>query len=191
MTKKATLFIAAFLSTVVLNSVFSQDLAIGEWRVHLPFIKARSVADGGNKIYCAAEDGLFFLDKGDNSLTSYSKINGLSDIGINVIGYTAGYDVLLIGYENANIDLVFTDHVVNIPDIKRKNIVGAKTINGISFVGKFAYLACGFGIVVVDLEKQEIKDTYYIGPNGENINVFGIAFDGTIYLLQPTLVFHN
>ncbi|MFI5220548.1 MAG: two-component regulator propeller domain-containing protein [Bacteroidia bacterium] len=179
MTQKPALFVFTFLFSLVLNSSPGQNLAIGEWRVHLPFIKARSVADGGNKIYCAAEDGLFFLNKDDNSLTTYSKINGLSDIGINVIGYDPDYDVLFVGYENANIDLVFNNQVVNIPDIKRKNIVGAKSINGVSFVGKFAYLACGFGIVVVDLEKQEIKDTYYIGPNGENINVFGIAFDGT------------
>src|SRR5207253_11450676 len=44
-----------------------------------------------------------------------------------------------------------------------------------------AYLACGFGIVVFDTEKIEIKDTYYIGTGGVYIDVFQIAFtDSTI-----------
>lgn len=40
-------------------------------------------------------------------------------------------------------------------------------------------MACGFGIVVIDMDKMEVKDTYYIGPNGGYINVYDITMDGT------------
>lgn len=168
-----------FFCFLYVSKLSAQNLAIGQWRVHLPYTKGQSVAVAGNKIYCAAEDALFSYNKEDNSIATYSKINGLSDIGTSVIRYNAQYSVLLIGYENANIDLVYGNEIINISDIKRKNILGSKSINDVTFIGKYAYLSCGFGIVVVDLERREIKDTYYIEPNGGNMNVFGIAFDGT------------
>jgi hypothetical protein len=157
----------------------SQDLAIGQWRTHLPYAKALHVTDAGSKVYCASSDGLFSYNKNDNSISIYTKIDGLSDIGYDVIRYSPSYDVLFIGYENSNIDLLYGNQIVNISDLKRANIVGGKTINDVLFVGRYAYLSCSFGIVVVDLERREIKATYLIGPNGGNVNVSGIAFDGT------------
>jgi ligand-binding sensor domain-containing protein len=48
--------------------------------------------------------------------------------------------------------------------------------------GDLAYVACGFGIVVFDLKKEEVKDTYYIGNQGDAVNVTDIAFfQGRIY----------
>ncbi|MCF8337816.1 MAG: T9SS type A sorting domain-containing protein, partial [Bacteroidales bacterium] len=41
---------------------------------------------------------------------------------------------------------------------------------------KYAYLACGFGIVVVDLAREEIHDTYKIGPEGSLINVYDFTY---------------
>ncbi len=67
--------------------------------------------------------------------------------------------------KNANIDLVdVANNVINnVPDIKIKPIIGEKKINKILFLNKKAYLSCGFGIVVMDLVKKEIKETYIIG----------------------------
>ena len=85
---------------------------------------------------------------------------------------------MVVGYENTNIDLIMEDmSIINIPDIKRKEILGNKTINSIMNYGKYAYLSCGFGIVVLNLEKMEIKDTYYIGPEGTSINVLSMTHD--------------
>lgn len=171
--------LTVFFLISFLSSSYPQNTSLGQWRVHLPFNKARFISDGGNKIYCAAEDGLFSYNKNDNSLEAYSKINGLSDIGISVMSYNKDKAILLVGYENANLDLIFSNEIVNIPDIKRKNILGTKSINAVNFFGNFAYLACGFGIVVIDLDRKEISDTYYIGPNGSSVNVTGITNDGT------------
>ena len=92
---------------------------------------------------------------------------------------------MFIAYTNANIDIIAGTSIFNISDIKRKSISGVKTINHILFIGSDAYLSCGFGIVVVNLEKREIKDTYYIGDNGSQIEVFSLAFDGS-YLYAAT-----
>ncbi len=55
---------------------------------------------------------------------------------------------------------------------------------------KYAYLSCGFGIVVLDIEREEVYDTYLIGNEGDYINVLDIAFfDNKIVLPLPKPVF--
>ena len=98
-----------------------------------------------------------------------NKINGLSDIGISTINYSSEYNTIVVAYSNANIDLLKNEKVINISDIKRSSILGNKSINNVYFIGKYAYLSCSFGIVVLDIDKEEIHDTYYIGENGGQV----------------------
>ncbi len=166
------------LLAAVLFPFFAQSqIAIGEWRDHLPYLRTIAVVEAGDRIYCATDYSLFYYDKTDLSITRLTKVNGISDIGISSMNYNETYQTLLIAYSNANIDLIKGNTVINISDIKRKPILGNKTINNILFVDKLAYLACGFGIVVLDIDKEEFPDPiYYIGENGGQINVLDITF---------------
>ena len=158
---------------------FSQGITLGQWRDHLPYNNCVAVANTGNKIYCATKYCLFSYDKTDNSISRINKINGLSDFGVSTIKYDYKYHVLLVAYTNTNLDVIDDKGVItNISDIKRKQILGSKTINNITFIGNYAYLACSFGIIVLDVAKLEIRDTYFIGPQGTAINVNDITSDG-------------
>ena len=157
------------------------QLATGEWRAHLPYQSAVSITEVGTRMYCATEYSLFWKEKFNDDIQALSKVDGLSDVGINVVKYNADADVVMVAYENANIDLIIGNQIYNVPDIKNKIMTGTKTINNILFINKMAYLSCGFGIVVIDLDKREVKDTYYIGDNGARINVYDMAFDGTSF----------
>jgi len=151
----------------------------GAWRDHLPYNEGRRLARAGEKVYCATNGGgLFSYKLTDNSIKKHSKVNGLSDAGISTVGYAEEAGVLFIGYTNGNIDLVRNDSVYNIPDIKRKSISGDKIVLNIFFQDDLAYLACGFGIVVCDIRKREIKDTYMFGDGGSQIRVNDITSDG-------------
>jgi hypothetical protein len=175
--KIRTTFILTLLPVLFLPFVSQSQIAIGQWRDHLPYSKTISVADAGDLIYCATPFSLFYLDKAENSIQRLTKVNGLSDIGISTIAYNETYQTLLIAYTNANIDLVKGNTIVNISDIKRKPILGNKNINNIMFIDQLAYLACGFGIVVLDIDTEEFPEpTYYIGPDGSQINVMDIAY---------------
>ena len=169
-----TLLIAAWLIPAL---SFAQDgVSIGNWRTHLPYQKVIDVEPVGHKIYAATPYELFYYDTQDNSVNILNKINGLSDIGISCVGYNESQRKLLVAYTNANIDLICSDGGIhNMSDIKDKNIVGNKSINNVFFNGDLAYVACGFGIVVFDLKKEEVKDTYYIGNQGEAVNVTDVA----------------
>lgn len=173
---KLLLFIALFYSTICQS--YAQR-PIREWTDYQSYASARNVVDTGDKIYCVTEGGLFSYTKSDNSIQKMSGINGLSDVGIQRLAYSKENNLLLIAYQNANIDLLIGNTIYNLSDIKRKQLSANKTINNIMFSGKLAYLSCGFGIVVINLDRKEIKDSYFIGNEGDYLNVLDMATDGT------------
>ena len=178
------LLILLIASWLISSSATAQDgVSIGNWRTHLPYQKVIAVEPVGNKIYAATEFELFYYDTEDNFINILNKINSLSDIGISTIRYNESQRKLFVAYTNANVDLILANgKVKNMSDIKDKNIIGNKNINNVFFDGDLAYVACGFGIVVFDLKKEEVKDTYYIGNQGDAVNVTDVAiFNGRIY----------
>lgn len=177
--KKAGISLFVILLFIIsISRVKAQSGSYNQWLDHLPYNNCKAIAEAGNLMYAATPYSIFYFNKSDNSLNRLNKVtpDGLSDIGISSIAYSSPLSTLVVAYSNTNIDLVKGSVVINIPDIKRKQILGNKTINSIFIKDKLAYLACGFGIVVLDIEKEEIKDTYYIGPSGSQINVLAITY---------------
>jgi hypothetical protein len=151
---------------------------INLWADHLPYNEAHTVEPTNDKVFVAAQMGIYYYDKEDESLNRLSKVNDLNDTDIATIGYNEDTDILLVVYENANIDFIYGDmNIINFPDIKRASITGDRSINKILFRGSEAYLSCGFGIVIIDLEKREVKDTWYIGPEGSSIRVNDLTYN--------------
>ncbi len=172
-----------FLLTILLciaTYTLQAQIAIGHWRDHLSYNKATRIAEAENRIYCVADGNLFYYDKTDGSSNRVSKVNGLSDVGINTINYDARTRTLIVAYSNANIDLIQNDRILNIADIKRSTMSGSKNINTIYIGDTYVYLGCGFGIVVLDLVKKEIKDTYYLAIINQNVNDL-MLFRDTFY----------
>ncbi len=155
------------------------QLEVGKWRDHLSFSTLKQVVPAGERIYGVAAGGLFYYDTEDGTLNKMSKTTVLNDVGVSRVAYDDATGYLVVAYDNANLDLVKGDVVYNLSDIKRNEIPGSKQINNIRFYNGCAYLACGFGIVVVDLARHEIKETYYIGTDGTYKNINDIAFRGS------------
>jgi hypothetical protein len=183
--KRETLFSRLTLLFILLFAGIgnAQTLPIGGWRTHLPYQKCKSVTGSNSSIWAATDNGLFKLNKSDNTLERITKIDGLSDLSIGRIAFNPYNNILFVGYENGNIDLIEGTTITNISDIKRASIIGSKTINNIYFIGDLAYVSTGFGIVVVDTHRKEIKDTYLIGQNGTYVDVHDITSDGTTFFV--------
>jgi len=161
-------YLLLFCSSFVANA---QLTTIGSWRDHLPYHNAIFVAEVENKIYCITESGLFYFNKEDQTINRMSKVNGLSDTEVAKVAYQPPSKALLIAYKNCNIDLIKNGQIINISDIKQKPILGEKTINNIFFIDKIAYLSSPFGLVVLDVENEEILDTYKIGEGGNFVKI--------------------
>lgn len=170
---------------VFFSLVANAQIGVGEWRDHLPFSFAQIVTESPSKVFLASAQGVFSYDKNSNHIEKYTKVNRLSDIGISAMAFSSENNLLFIGYSNGNIDILKNNQVYNLSDIKRTIISGSKSVNHILFIEKFAYLSCGFGIVVINLEKLEVKDTYYIGDLGSQLQVNQLVFDNN-YLYAAT-----
>ncbi len=161
--------------------MFSQ-VGLGQWRDHLPYHEANIIVEAGNKIFCSTPYALFYYNKDDGSIGKLSKVNGLSDIKPSALAYSKTKDMLFVAYQNANIDIIHKNNIINIDDIKNKTIQGDKKIYDINIHKGFAYLSTGFGIVVLDIDRREIKETYYIGENASELIVYEtLISNGYIY----------
>ena len=163
------------LFTIILLFIFCiqlfSQIGSGEWRDHLPYKVGEDLIEANNKIYCSTKSGVFIFNKSDNSFEKLSRINGLSDLKINSIAYSEQYNKIIIGYNNCNIDIIQNNQIINYPYIKNKIIIGNKTINNILIYNQYAYISCGFGIILFNLDKNEIKDTYQIQIGNETLNI--------------------
>jgi len=136
------------------------------WREHLPYQRTIDVTASGKKIYCATPYSLFTVDMSSNEVERISKVSGLSETGISAIKYDPASEKLLIVYSNSNMDMVDDKGIHNIPDLKRENTSGDRTIYDIFPDNKRWYLSTGLGIIVVDADKLEISESWLIGNNG-------------------------
>jgi hypothetical protein len=161
-------------------AAMAQLPAIGSWQEHLPYHRAIAVDRSSDRIWCATPYSLFSVSLSDNSLTRLSKINGLNETGISAIRVDSTNNKLIIAYTNSNIDILSGNRVFNIPALKQATIAGDKTVFQVFTFEDTAYLATGLGIVVLDEDKYEIRDTYIIGSGGDSVAVHALATDGSI-----------
>ena len=158
---------------------------IGKWRTHLAYNSVDQIAQSKSKIYAVSEGSLFSVSKLDGDIEFYSRMSGLNDTYIVKIEFDEVNNQLLIIYQNGNIDIMHEAGVNNVPDLFRKQMSSSKAINEVSFSGKNAYLSCDFGIMNVNMEKQEITDTYIIGQGGTETKVISTAIhNDSIYAIS-------
>ncbi|HUQ96700.1 MAG TPA: two-component regulator propeller domain-containing protein [Chitinophagaceae bacterium] len=154
---------------------------VGAWREHLPYGNAVAVAATDTKIFCATPYSLFSVAPQSGEQQRFSKISGLSETGVSTIGYDAVLKKLVIAYSNSNIDVLGENKITNIPDLKREITAGDKTIYQVFPAPGYCYLATGLGIVVLNLEKGEIKDTWRIGEGGSAQKVTALATTDSLF----------
>lgn len=164
-------------------TVSAQEM--GSWKTFFSYGGVEKVIQSKDKIFALGNGVLFSVDKSSESIETYTKTNGLSDCYISQVNYNEQMDAMVLVYDNANIDIVKRSYISNILDFKRKDI-GGKLVNSITSYGEYTYLACDLGIVVVDIKKEEIADTYVIGDEGDYLAVYKIEIlNDTIYAQTP------
>lgn len=123
-------------------------------------------------------------DTEDTSIKAWDCTNGLSDVAITDIAYCEAAKRVIIVYDNGNIDLLSTeddDYVVNLAQLKNSSLQG-KEISSLSVHGTMAYVATGFGVVVIDVENAVIRNTYQLGTSATAC----VASDDAIYVGTST-----
>lgn len=167
------------------------QVGMGEWRMHISPNQAIDVVEGDGAIYAILSRGLLEYDLTQGEQTLRTAADYLSDISPTAIAYDQGTKTILIGYENGNLDFLYEEEIINLPAIVQSSINGIKSVNRIECQGNAAYLATGFGIVVINLQKREVKDTYNPTPNDQNILDITFLNDSIYALTEGGLYVSN
>ena len=166
------------------------DLKIGQWKSYLPYRTAKYVTQSRDKVYYATQYSVLSYDKNNNEIDFLSKVNGLSDAGVQMIKYNRFSDILFIAYDNSNIDLLKKDgSVQNIRDILNNvNITGDKKIYDVYIENATnIYLACGFGVVKFNVIKGEFDFTTFTNSKVKSVSVL----DGFLYIVTENGIYRT
>jgi hypothetical protein len=173
--------LAIFILLIFIFSSYGQT-PVGSWSDHLIYNTAKSVTAGSTDVFASTGSSIIVYNKEYAELKKITRIDGLTETGISTIAWSEENKTLIIAYSSSNIDLLKDNVIYNIPDINRKYIAGKKEITRVRTNGKFAYLACSFGIVVVDILRKEISDTWKPGNGSETLEILDLAFgNGKIF----------
>ncbi|MFN8417396.1 MAG: two-component regulator propeller domain-containing protein [Cytophagaceae bacterium] len=148
------------------------NIPMGTWRDHLPFpYKNKTIASNQDQILIASEEGGFVYRFADGSMEPLTRVYGLSETGITAIKYDATGQIAVIAYKSGMIDFIKNNQIIPMDAIVRSNITGSKRINHISIVNREAFLSADFGVVVLNLDRLEVKETWRNLKTGGAANV--------------------
>ena len=178
MKNPSTLF-AFFFLFLFSKTVAQGDLAIGQWKSHLPFHEGITVTQSDDKIYFGTRFALLIIDKADRALQRMTKVEGLSQVGVSIVKYNRQSKVLVVVYNDGVIDLLKDDGITTLPNIPASNIVlGEKKVYDVFMANdSIAYLSANFGIVTLNLHTGLFPNTI---KTPVEVNSTAI-FDGRIY----------
>ena len=174
--------LALILLLIVQLSIFNSQLSIaqiGTWRAYMSYYEPQQIVKAGaNTLFVRASNSLYSYNLNDHSITTFDKVNALSDTYISMIAWNQKVKRLMVVYESTNIDLLDLDgDVSNISSYYSKSMTKDKTVNNIYIYNEFAYLCTGFGIVKINMDRAEISESYILD---QNINAIVID-NKTIY----------
>ena len=171
------------------DNVDKEDLDYGSvqrWRPHFSYTTMKKVIQSNKEVYALADGVVFSLNKTDESLTEWNKSTGLSSSTVTQLGYDKKTDKVILCYSDGKIDLIDSDdEVTPMLDLFQKASSIPVTVNSLYVHNGRAYLSMAFGIVVLDLAKAEVEDTYYIGENASNVDIKAVTIlNDTIYAIS-------
>ena len=166
--KRSLFFIGYWLLSL---QVIAQAPPIGSWRAHHSYAGTLQVVKG-DKIYTATPEAIFSTNS-SGQFQYYNKLTGLSDASIATIQWDSETEQLVVAYTNNNMDVIKGGLVKNIYDLVRTSRI--QKINSIYCEKGMAYVSTNLGVVVIDLFKYEIKESWILGSSGNTLEVFSLT----------------
>lgn len=155
-----------------ISFLFAQDNLL--WKGYYSYNEIVDVANGGDKVYAATENSVFFKDLMLGEINQINSITGFKPESITTLYHSTVYDKTLAGNTNGLLLIVNKNgSITQKVDIIEEVPVppNRKGINHFyEHEGKM-YIATDYGISVLDLQTSEFVVTYFIGPSGEEVEV--------------------
>lgn len=152
------------LSFVICHLSYSPAWAqVGTWKAYMAYSEPQQIVKAQNTLFVRASNDLYQYNLNDHSITTYDKVNTLSDSFIRLIEWNQKAKHLMIVYENSNIDFMdINGNVTNLSALYNKIMTQSKGVNSIYMNDIYAYLATDFGIMKINMQRMEVSDTYML-----------------------------
>lgn len=170
------ILLAIYLSFFCFHaSLFSQYREVGTWRYYTNSTQFKDLEKVDKNLFVNAKRLLFDVKINPIEVSDYDKTSGLADYSISTIAYGEKAKKLFVIYENSMMDIISFQNgqkkITSNFDIYNKLIVGEKTITQIKFYRDRGYFCSKLGIILFNYERNEIEDSYIIGPGGQLLAV--------------------
>ena len=95
------------------------------WEGHFAYYDIKDVAQGNDKVFAASENAIYTYDLDTNEIEKITTVEGLSGETISTIKYSEAFQLLLVGYENGLIEIVFDtdEEILSVVDILDKETI--------------------------------------------------------------------
>ena len=185
--RKPSMHLCVCLLSVLLFAPLHIRAAYGDWKVFVSYHNATKTATFDSRVFVLANGGLYSYSPDDTQVETYDKEYPLSDNGIFDIATVSATDQLFIVYSNGNFDIMSPDgSVYNMPDLKESSL-SDKTLNDVYVSGQYVYVSTNSGIVVVDVRRRVVANTYNFGHAVSSVTLD----DGTITALTPEGIYQG
>jgi ligand-binding sensor domain-containing protein len=171
-----------------MKSRAQENIPVGTWRSHFNYSETSIVVKTASKIFASTGNALTYFDPLDQSLNKLTKVDGLAEANISALSFDATSNVLAIGYNSGNLDIINAEGVENIRTLLDASVTENKRINQISFYKGKLYLATDFGVIVLRPDTKKITESFLnLGAQGEILPIKESFIDkDIIYLATGT-----
>jgi ligand-binding sensor domain-containing protein len=132
------------------------------WTSHTAMREVTDIAVSNGVIWTATRGGLFSYETDTGVIQRYTTVEGLSGIHPGALAVDPARNSVWLGYGNGIIDRlnIETGAVRTFHDIARATQFASRSINNLQVVSDTLLVATSFGLVVFDVEKAEVRDSY-------------------------------
>ena len=167
-----------FLLIACTVALISRAQNIGDWTMYQSYYNATASVVAEDYVYGIYGGNLLRYTPEDTEVKFYTRNDGLNDKKISFIGYSTTQQLLVLVYENNNIDLldITTDEVVNMAQLKN-NLSTVGAVKELSVNGDYATIGTSSGIAIINLARTELRG-FYAKTSAVTATAY---YDGTIY----------
>ena len=91
--KRQLFYILTLLVTTVANA------AIGDWKIYMAYSEPQQIQETGNYLFVQASNSLYLYNKNDQSIQTFDKTTGMSDVVVTNISWNQQAKRLVIVYD--------------------------------------------------------------------------------------------
>ncbi len=132
------------------------------WTAHTSAREVTGMSAGEGMVWVASTGGIFGYNPGSGEIERYTAAEGLYDVNVQAVVWDSARQFVWIGYADGVFDRleITSGEITAYFDIYRSERFPFKVINAMEVQGDSLLIATGFGLVVFDPVRNEVRDTY-------------------------------